>query len=79
MEKLEICVNALRVNRLAFVPFHMEKCRYCTAEVLKECDNYKPYSPTRQIPIRYGKLAIDFMKQFYHDNISIEGLPHEVK
>ena len=76
---LEQCVYNLQVMRLNYVPSNMERCRNCTEYSMLQCDRYKPYNSSFQIPITHGRLAIDFMKRFYRDNISIEGLPHEAE
>ena len=79
MNKLEECVYRIQTNRLAYVPSNLERCRNCTETNMLRCNQYKAYTPQSQIPVRYGRLSIDFMKQFYHKHISIEGLPHEVE
>ena len=76
-ENLEICCYKLQVMRISYVDRKMERCRNCTEYTMLQCNNYKPYNPSMQIPINHGRLAIDFMKRFYRDKISLEGLPHE--
>ena len=76
-ERLEICVYKLQVMRLAYVERQMERCRNCSEYTMYQCSNFKAYDPSMQIPVSKGRLAIEFMKRFYRDNISLEGLPHD--